>query len=337
MSSCRICRREGEHRRVKAREMMFGFGDEFDYLECSACGCVQIERIPPDLSRYYPAAYYSFSDAAGARPMHPARMWLRRRRNAALVKGRDPVGAWLARRFPEPNLACLGFLHLRETDRILDVGCGAGNLLRALHDIGFRDLHGIDAFIPSEGHDRPGLTIRKGSLGDLAGTYDVILFHHSFEHVPDPAETLVAARDRLTPNGVCLLRIPTVSSLAWRHYGTDWVQFDAPRHLHLFSREGIARLADRVGMAGLEIRDVSTAFQFWGSEQYRKGIPLESERSFAKHPERAPFTKQDIHAFERRAQELNRAGEGDEIAVLLRKTDEEASSRARLVPRSVSG
>lgn len=39
---------------------MFGFRDEFDYLECDECGCLQLITIPPDLIKYYPPNYYSY-------------------------------------------------------------------------------------------------------------------------------------------------------------------------------------------------------------------------------------------------------------------------------------
>jgi len=32
------------------REMMYGFRDEFIYIECSECGCLQIAEIPEDIS-----------------------------------------------------------------------------------------------------------------------------------------------------------------------------------------------------------------------------------------------------------------------------------------------
>ena len=38
---------------------MFGLRDQFDYLECGAYGCLQIDGIPADLDRYYPVAYYA--------------------------------------------------------------------------------------------------------------------------------------------------------------------------------------------------------------------------------------------------------------------------------------
>ena len=44
------------------REMMYGFKDEFDYFECGNCGCLQIEQIPDDLSKYYPENYWQFEE-----------------------------------------------------------------------------------------------------------------------------------------------------------------------------------------------------------------------------------------------------------------------------------
>lgn len=31
--------------------------DEFDYFECSNCGCLQIKEIPENIGKYYPDNY----------------------------------------------------------------------------------------------------------------------------------------------------------------------------------------------------------------------------------------------------------------------------------------
>lgn len=40
--------------------MMFGFRNEFTYIECAVCGTVQIEEVPTDIAEYYPGDYYSY-------------------------------------------------------------------------------------------------------------------------------------------------------------------------------------------------------------------------------------------------------------------------------------
>ena len=78
-------------------------------------------------------------------------------------------------------------------------------------------------------------------------------------------------------------------------------------------------------VAGAEFRIVkqwcdSTAFQFWGSEQYKRDIPLYSARSWLVDPERSIFSKEQIEAYEGRARELNASGRGDQIVAWLEPT-----------------
>src|SRR5689334_22499774 len=58
--TCEFCGSSGfvSHR---VREMMYGFRDEFEYLECKSCGCLRIASVPDDLARFYPSdSYYSY-------------------------------------------------------------------------------------------------------------------------------------------------------------------------------------------------------------------------------------------------------------------------------------
>jgi hypothetical protein len=58
---CAICGNETNNKPFILKEMMFGFRDEFEYFQCSACFCLQIKNIPGSLEKYYPKNYYSFS------------------------------------------------------------------------------------------------------------------------------------------------------------------------------------------------------------------------------------------------------------------------------------
>lgn len=320
--SCQICGNEQNNRTLIAREMMFGTRDEFTYLECGSCGTVQLINIP-DLAKYYPAEYYSFNNE-----LIEIEASLRRRIAARfigkhLVTGRSQIGKRFAamrpeltRLFPTSLLDTVPGLSL--DTRILDFGCGSGELLRTLRAFGFRALTGADAFI-AENKMFPGnVKIYKAGLADLEPSFDLIMLHHSFEHLPDPYESLNEIKRLLADDGTCLIRIPLVS-YAWEKYGVNWVQLDPPRHLFLFTERSFRQLA---GDSGFEVATVvydSTAFQFSASEQYLMDIPMNDPRSFAGASETSIFIQQQIDDWEAEATRLNLEGRGDQACFYLKK------------------
>ena len=114
--------------------------------------------------------------------------------------------------------------------RFLDVGCGSSSRwLNNLKALGFHNLLGVDPYIESDVKSG-GISILKTDIQNLSDKFDLVTLHHSLEHIPNQAETLRAIRSILKPSGFCIIRIPLVSSLVWKEYGTDWVELDAPRN-----------------------------------------------------------------------------------------------------------
>jgi SAM-dependent methyltransferase len=326
LDACRICGNRSVHRRYTAKEMMFGTREEFEYFLCGHCGCLQIKQIPHDVSRYYPPAYYSLSTSApGVAYVPYPRRILERLRVAHALFGRGRLlaeqAAYLTD-YPEDWRRFEPFLQrcaLKRSDaRFLDVGCGSRSWwLEGLGRLGFSNLIGVDPHIDrSVAYD--GIRIQKGEVGEIADVFDVITLHHSLEHIPDQLGTLRALRALLKPTGVCIVRLPLVSSLVWEMYGTDWVELDAPRHFYLHSSDSMEKLAD---MAGFSIEHTmwdSTAFEFYGSEQYRRGIPLLAENSFSAHPDKSDFTYQEMARFAKLAERANKEGRGGRGCFFLR-------------------
>jgi SAM-dependent methyltransferase len=318
---CRICGNSCGNQTYRVREMMFGYRDPFDYFECSRCGCLQILEVPRDLSKHYPPAYYSFAPFE-VRATSFIKGIAKRLRGTYAARGRGILGRAIFRMFPQPELRelrPLARVGLSRNSRILDVGCGSGRLLQLLKEAGFERVLGVDPYIEGDRQCANGLRILKRSLQQVAGEWDLIMFHHSFEHIPDPLETLQHSAAILSNDGCCLIRIPTVSSYAWRQYGACWVQLDAPRHLFLHSVTSIRLLAGKVGLRVKEVIYDSTEFQFWGSEQYLRDIPLNAEQSYAQCPSRSIFSDAQIQSFRERADSLNQRSEGDQAAFYLVK------------------
>jgi SAM-dependent methyltransferase len=295
--------------------MMFGTHDRFTYLACASCGHLELLNPPADLAPYYPSGYYS--KAGGL-----ADTWLRFLLCPSITRywlGRvSPVGYLLARgRRRLPVLEWLGRREIRKGSQLLDVGSGAGQLLFFLRGLGFERLVGLDPFIESDLQFPGGITVLKRELSDVTGSFDYIVFNHSFEHMTAPLEVLKQARSLLAPGGRLIISTPIASSFAWREYGVDWVQLDAPRHLFIPTVKSLEILAGEAGLRVAEVVYNSTEFQFWGSEQYRMGIPLTDERSYRRSRKGSPFTPAEIASFKLRADELNKIGDGDTASFYL--------------------
>ncbi|MGV3523883.1 MAG: class I SAM-dependent methyltransferase [Candidatus Sericytochromatia bacterium] len=293
---CLSCGHIGPHPQRGAPEQ--ATGRNFDYLVCTGCGSLQLLQVPAQLADYYPADYYSYAQASAS----GLRGALRRLRNRGQLWDRTLWGRLLARMHPLESLAALQPIPLQRHSRILDLGCGQGQLVSGLRELGYREVWGSDPLLP-EGRLPPW--ILRQELAELAGDWDLIMLHHVLEHVPDPAALLRAARERLSPQGRLLVRVPTVDSWAYAHYGQHWVQWDPPRHLFLFSRTGLEALTQAAGFVTQAAWDDSSAFQFWGSEALRRG-----------RPPRASALPQRLWQ-DAKARQLNAQGQGDQLVRIL--------------------
>ena len=305
--------------------MMFGRRDSFTYLECPDCGSLTLAEVPSSLSDYYPSGYYSLVEREEA-DQSPASAAIRRSAMALMLRSRGSAralvacGGALGMRV-EPWTRLLGGCGLDLRARVLDVGCGDGHRLRTFRRFGFRHLTGTDAHLAREANDTGAIALSRQGMDEVEGVFDLIMFHHSFEHMADPVGVLNAVHRLIAPSGLLLLRLPVAGSWAWRTYGVDWVQLDAPRHQFLYSAEGVGKLAARTGFDLRRTVYDSSAFQFWGSELYRRGTSLQEAGSLDGSPP-STLSRQQLEQWEQQATELNAAGDGDQASFLFTRTAE---------------
>lgn len=309
--SCAICSSNAEHAVYTVSEMMFGFRDQFTYFQCSQCGCLQISEVPATMERYYPPQYYSFTPKPRPSLKNPVETAMRHFRDHHTIFGRGILGRIVGSLSPNKKMLALANLKLTTRSRILDVGCGDGWRLNILREVGFETLLGIDPYIFQDITYENGVTVQKRSIHEVTGEWDVIMYHHSFEHAPDPHEQLQKAATLLSPGGCCLLRIPIVSSYAWEQYRENWYQLDAPRHFFLHSIKSIQFLAEEAGLALQNIVFDSTADQFQGSELYKRDIPFTAQAN--------NFPKSQVREWKSLAKKLNKEKRGDQAAFYLVK------------------
>jgi SAM-dependent methyltransferase len=296
--------------------MMFGTRDEFEYVECASCGCLQIIEIPSDLLRYYPDNFYALQIKKNPKK-HPIRTLIRRQRAKYCLYGKNKLWPLRLKKYGSFNWFKKSKINF-DSD-VLDVGCGAGKLLLRMQRNGFINLTGIDPYIKDDISYRNGVKIFKKHIFELNGQYDLVMSHHSFEHMPQPLDVLNKFYELLRPNRYALIRMPMASSFAWRHYGANWVGLDAPRHLFLHTLKSMQLLSKKAGFKVVDIEFDSTGRQFFASELFVRNIPLKDSSNYLNNAQRALFSHEQMEAFEAKAIELNAKGDGDQACFYLHK------------------
>ncbi len=149
--------------------------------------------------------------------------------------------------------------HVPVAARVLDVGCGSGELARLLADRSDQ----IDGIEPNperaenaRRYMRNVITGTGGPVVDtsLPGEYDVVIFADVLEHMGYPEETLQWASSKLSPDGTILALIPNSANWKvrrkilkgdWSYADTGYFDRD---HLRFFDIRTARELGRDVGL-----------------------------------------------------------------------------------------
>jgi len=316
--SCRICNNEKDNSFYTVREMQFGTRDEFNYCECSNCGCLQLVNPPGDISKYYPQNYFSFHKQVKTSLKDKLNIY----RDKHVLGKKNFIGNVLFKIYGAPTYTnWIINANVNFKSEILDVGCGAGELIYRMGNAGFKNTMGIDLFIDNDINYKNGVQIFKKSLYEIDREFDFVMMHHSIEHMPDQHKVFKKLHSILKPNKTLLIRMPICSSVAWKRYRENWFALEAPRHFYIHSEKSIEILANNHGFKIKNISYDSRSIQFWASIQYQKNISLMDEKSYFINPDASIFSDKEIKEFEKETKKLNENGGADQAVIYLERAD----------------
>ena len=266
---CRICHNAENNSEAIFTEFSMGLHEDFRYFRCSRCVCVQIAEEPADMSRYYSSdKYYSFNRLQAYKNRSFKERWIDDHFFRYVFWKRGKIGALLYLKEVKSSLSWVYKLRWNPESSILDVGCGDGRLLYIMRDCGFKDLTGADPFIEKEVHDG-NLSIQKKTLDQIDRKFDVIMLHHSMEHVFDQNKLVRSIYKVLNDDGIAIIRLPLFSDFMYQKFGQYVQSLDPPRHFYLHTLDSITRLFANANLQAVEIWQDPYIEGFIASEKIR--------------------------------------------------------------------
>jgi 2-polyprenyl-3-methyl-5-hydroxy-6-metoxy-1,4-benzoquinol methylase len=167
----------------------------------------------------------------------------------------------LARRHTAENRArqlelLEGFQRHAPGRKLLDVGCGDGQLLETAGDAGW-DAMGVDLseaaidLCRKRGLNATCMDFFSDSLDEER--FDVIVMSELIEHVPEPQRFMKRAAELLRRGGILYLTTPNFGSLARRALGESWSVVH-PEHIGYFEKATLRAMAcEAAGLRELRI------------------------------------------------------------------------------------
>jgi 2-polyprenyl-3-methyl-5-hydroxy-6-metoxy-1,4-benzoquinol methylase len=232
-------------------------GEVFEIVQCTVCGFRYTNPRPPEneMERYYSSDDYISHNAQKitlTTTLYKAARFFAIRNKFGIIKDFSPG------------------------EKILDIGCGTGELLNYCAGKGYR-VQGVELndrarnFAQNSYH----LTIAK-NLTDLTASaekFDVITLWHVLEHFYMLNRPLQIVKEVLLPGGVLIIALPNCNSWDAKHYKEHWAAYDIPRHLSHFSYPTFKLLAFRNGFEVIKLipQKLDAFYISLLSEQYIKG------------------------------------------------------------------
>ena len=213
-------------------------------FECAACGLVFLFPLPREqqLAALYDGKYYGRD----------------RRKFVGLAEAAIQALTWWKWRRLRTLIA--------PGDRLLDVGCGRGTLVRCARQAGL-EAYGVERS-SSPAHTLPYIfhqDLRECRFP--GGHFQLVVLWHVLEHLDDPAGALQEIHRILKPGGWLSVAVPNFGGAQAHASGPDWFHLDLPRHFWHFRSRTLRQMLEHQGFRLASSDTLSLEYDWFGTLQ----------------------------------------------------------------------
>ena len=265
---CLICTLPGNTLYKGLKDRLFNTPGIFNIKQCQSCGLLWLDPRPEDedIPLCYPEGYFRAIDGGAAK------QYLERHESLVISgHAKDntaffPCLGEVFRRFASVR-SWATYAEGRAVPRyksdqdglVIDVGCGTGNYLKTMQDLGWK-VTGIEPSpIAAAIARNKGVHVFCGTL-DRAGLADasaeLVLLSHVIEHVADPGAVIKECFRILKHSGKLIVRTPNSRSYGHTVFKSDYYHLDPPRHLFLFCEKNLSMIFKANGFKIVDLRTI---------------------------------------------------------------------------------
>lgn len=185
------------------------------------------------------------------------------------------------------------FNSYRQTNRILDVGCGVGDLLDQAKQAGWVTYGTEFTQKALDICTRKGHSMAAGPL-ELSNyqreSFDVVVYSEVVEHINNHREEFRRVQAILRPGGLLFITTPNFNSFSRRILGDRWNVIQYPEHLAYFTPQTLASLMELSGFEKVWLKTT--------------GISVTRFLTSMRNPREANVARRDAHSADEAARVL---------------------------------
>ena len=222
--ACNLCGATDPKPVLTGRDLLSGIPGTFRLVKCRQCGLIYQDPRPiaASIQDTYGAGY-------GPLTTHPGK---RRRMEIYQQRIIDKLSGMAGRTYGQR--------------RLLDVGCGAGDLLKLSRQLGW-EVVGVEPYGITEAPDDALVVADLWDRSLNEYTFDLVVMSHALEHMREPARALGRIRNLIAPAGLLYIAAPNIASPEARLFRGRWYHLDLPRHLYHFTPKTLRTMLRNTG------------------------------------------------------------------------------------------